>query len=108
MEEDSTAFTIPVKYRPWYAKKYLNTKRNYIDTVNVGDSNSQQRGCSARKCKTRSTTWGCGFCNVKMKSTCVHEGAEGFKGVCRNCFILYYAPENEGNIDDSEPDSEGN
>ena len=104
-EEVSNEFTIPEHYRPWYAKRYLNTKRNYIDPINVGGSNTQQCGCAASNCNTKSTTWGCGFCNVSMRSTCVHEGAEDFKGVCRNCFILYYAPKDEDHSDDTVTES---
>ena len=43
-----------------------------------------------------------------MHSTCVHDGAIEFRGVCRACFILYYSNDNQSDAQESESNEEGN
>ena len=43
-----------------------------------------------------------------MHSTCVHDGAIEFRGVCRACFIRYYSNDNQSDAQESECNEEGN
>lgn len=96
----NTSFSVPLEWRPFYAKRYLNPKRKYTAVVEVS-GNTKQCGCENPRCKTKSSSWKCGFCNVSMRSSCVHSSTESPEGVCRSCFLQRYK-DSVDSIDESE------
>ena len=96
----NTSFSVPLEWRPFYAKKYLNPKRKYTEVVAIS-GNRKQCGCENPRCKTTASSWKCGFCNVSMRSSCVHSSTESTEGVCRSCYLQNYKDSVES-VDDSE------